>query len=82
MGDPIQQGRGEGGIAEHASPLCKRQVRCDDQRTFLVTVREDLKQQLGAFGREWDIAGFVHDEQLEAGQLRQLPLESIVKHHF
>ena len=44
MGEPVQQGRGQRGIAEHAGPLCKRQVRCDDQGTFFVTVREDLKQ--------------------------------------
>ena len=45
----------------------KRQVRSDDHGILLVTVREDLKQQLGPFGREWDIADLVDDEQLEAG---------------
>ena len=71
MGEPVQQGCGQCGIAEDAGPLCKRQVRCDDQRTLFVAVREDLKQHLRPLGRERDIADFVHDEQLEAGQLGQ-----------
>ena len=63
MGQSVQQGRGQCGVTEDAGPLCKRQVRCDDQGTLFVAVRENLKQQLGALGRERDLADFVDDEQ-------------------
>ena len=59
MGQSVQQGRGQGGIAEHAGPLRKRQVRRHDEGTLFVSIREDLKQQLGALGRERDIADLI-----------------------
>ena len=48
MGKAIEQRAGQSLGAEHAGPLIEGQVAGDDDRTALVALAEDLKQQLGA----------------------------------
>ena len=75
MSQPIQQGRRQGRITEGARPLGEWQVRGHDQRCFLVAVREDLEEKLRALRREGNVASLVHDEQLEAREPSQIPLQ-------
>ena len=48
VGEAIEQGAGEPLGAKHAGPLVERQVAGHDGRAALVTLAEDLKQELGA----------------------------------
>ena len=69
MSETVQQGTGQPLRAEDLGPLVKGQVGGDQNRTSLVSLTEDLEEELRAGLGEWDEAKLVDDEQLEAGQL-------------
>ena len=65
MGEAVEDGAGEALRSEHFCPLVERQVRGDDDRAALVTLGDDLEQELGAGLAEGDEAEFVDDQQNE-----------------
>src|SRR5215813_6396835 len=58
---------------EHAGPLVERQIGGDNDGAALVTLAEDLEQELRTGRRQRDIAELVDDQQLVG---RQLALEA------
>ena len=69
MSETVQQGAGQPLRAEDRGPLVKGQVGGDQNRTSLVSLTEDLEEELRAGLGERDEAKLVDDEQLEACQL-------------
>ena len=69
VSETVQQGAGQPLRAEDLGPLVKGQVGGDQDRPSLVSLTEDLEEELRAGLGEWDEAKLVDDEQLEAGQL-------------
>src|SRR4029077_9893570 len=68
---PIEQRAGQPLGPEDASPFVKWQIGSDDGGAALVTLAEDLEQELGSGRRQRHIAEFVDEQQLVG---RQLPL--------
>src|SRR5215469_5241990 len=54
---------------EHTGPLIERQIGGDNDGAALVTLAEDLEQELRAGRRQRDIAELVDDQQLVGRQL-------------
>src|SRR5215472_5445476 len=73
VGEPIEQRAGQPLGPEHAGPFVERQIGGDNDRAALVTLAEDLEQQLRAGRRQRYIAELVDDQQLVG---RQLALEA------
>ena len=71
MGDAIEQRGGHLGIAEHGGPFAERQVGRDDHRRAFVQLADKMKQQLAARAGERQIAKFIEDDEIEAGELRR-----------
>ena len=69
MGEPVQECPGEAFRAEDLGPFIEWQVRCDQDRTSLVSLREDFKEEFGAGLGERHEAEFIDDQQLVFGQL-------------
>ena len=69
MSETVQQSAGQPLRAEDLGPLVKGQVGGDQNRTSLVSLTEDLEEELRAGLGERDEAKLVDDEQLEACQL-------------
>ena len=69
VSETIQESSSEPLGSEHLGPLVEGQVGGDQNRPSLVSLTEDLEEELCAGLREWDEAKLVDDEQLESGQL-------------
>ena len=69
VSDAVQQGAGESLGAEDLGPLVEGQVGGDQDRPSLVSLAEDLEEELSTGLGERDEAQLVDDEQLEPGQL-------------
>src|SRR5271155_1137899 len=69
MGQAVEQRAGEPFGAEHAGPLVERQIAGDEGGAALVTLAEDLEQELRAGRRQGHIAEFIDDQQLVGRQL-------------
>ena len=69
MSEAVQQGAGQPLRAEDLGPLVEGQVGGDQDRPSLVSLAEDLEEELRAGLGEWDEAKLVDDQQLESGQL-------------
>ena len=69
VSEAIQQGAGESLRAEDLGPLVEGQVGGDQDRPSLVSLAEDLEEELRAGLGEWYEAQLVDDEQLEPCQL-------------
>ena len=67
VGEAVEKRAGEPFGAEDGRPFLERQVGCDDDRAALVTLAEDLEEQLGAGRRERHMAEFIDDQQRQAG---------------
>jgi len=48
MGEPVEQGRGHFGVAEHAGPFAEGEVGGNDNRGFFVEPADEVEQQLAA----------------------------------
>ncbi len=71
MGDAIEQRGGHLGIAEHGGPFAERQVGGDDHRCAFVKLADQVEQQLPARPGKRQIAKFIEDDEIEAGELRR-----------
>src|SRR6516162_10020864 len=78
VGEAIQQGAGEPLGAKHAGPLVEWQVAGHDYGAALVTLAEDLKQELGASLRQRHIAEFIDNQQLVTDELTLQAQEPLV----
>jgi hypothetical protein len=69
VSEAIEQCAGQAFTGQHAGPFIEGQIAGDDDRTAFVALAEDLEQQLGAGRRERDVAQFIDDQKLVAGEL-------------
>lgn len=69
MDDAIQDGIGQGGIAEVAMPLLDRELAGDDGAATLEAVIDDFQQIALAGVGERDESEVVEDEHVEFGQV-------------
>ena len=69
MSEAVQQGSGESLRAEDLRPLIEGQVGGDEDRPSLVSLAEDLEEELGAGLGERYEAELIDDQQLEPGKL-------------
>ena len=68
MCDPVEHGSGHLLVAEDLGPFSEGQIGGDDHRCLLIELGDQVKEQLaGVFG-ERQIAQFVEDDQVKAGQ--------------
>ena len=77
VGEPVEQSGGHFGIAEYGWPLAEGQVRRDDDRCPLIEPADEMEEELAAGLSKWEIAQFVHDDEVESGdEVGQPPLLS------
>src|SRR5499427_10004160 len=69
VGQAIEQRAGQPLGPEHTGPFVERQIGGDNDGAALVTLAEDLEQELRARRRQRYIAELVDDQQLVGGQL-------------
>ena len=69
MGEAVEQRGGHLGVAEDARPFAEGQVGGDDDRGPLVEPADQVEQQLAAGLGERQIAEFVEDDEVHAGQM-------------
>jgi hypothetical protein len=69
MREAIEQGRGHLGIAEDAWPFAEGEIGGDEDRSALVEPADEMEEQLAAGLSEGEIAEFVEDDEVEAGEM-------------
>ena len=67
MQQSIQQRGGDHGVAEHIGPFGKASIGGEDHGTFFVARTDQLKEQIGAFPGQWQVADLIDDEQRSSG---------------
>ena len=67
VGEPVEQSGGHLGVAEYGRPLAEGQVRRDDDGRPLVEPADEVEEKLAARLGKWEIAQFVHDDEVEPG---------------
>jgi len=72
---PVEDGGGDDGIAEHGSPFADRAVGGDQHAATRVTARDELEEEMGGVGVERQIAEFVDDQELGLGEEAEPLLE-------
>ena len=65
---PVEQRRGDDGIAEDLAPFGKAAVRGEDHGAFFVAGVDELEEQIAAAGRDRQVADLVDDEQRGAAE--------------
>lgn len=56
MGEPVEQGRGHFGVAEHLTPFREAQIGSDDDAGPLIKFAQEVEQQGAARGAERQVA--------------------------
>ena len=69
MGEAVEQRGRHLRIAEHARPFAEGEIGGDDDRGALVEPADEMEQQLPAGLGEGEIAEFVEDDEVEAGEI-------------
>jgi len=69
VSEAIEQRRRHLRIAEHARPFAESEVGRDDDRGPLIEAADQVEQQLPAGLSEGEIAEFVEDDEVEAGEI-------------
>ena len=67
VGEPVEQSGGHLRVAEDGWPFAERQVGRDDDRGPFVELADKVEQELAAGLGEREIAEFVQDQEVEAG---------------
>jgi hypothetical protein len=57
--EPVKDGGGDDGVAEHRAPLADRAVAGDQQAAALVAARDQLEEQVRGVGLERQVAELV-----------------------
>jgi hypothetical protein len=60
---PVQQGRGDNGIAKHLAPFAKAAVGGQDHRALLVAGIDQLEEQIAVAGGDRQVADLIDDQQ-------------------
>ena len=69
VGQAIEQRGGHLGVAEHARPFAEGQVGGDDDRGALVEPADEVEEELAAGLSEGQIAEFIENDEVHAGQM-------------
>ena len=69
MCEAVEQGCRHFGVAEHAGPFTEGEVRGDDDGGAFVEPADEVEQELSAGLGEGQIAEFVEDDEVHAGQM-------------
>jgi hypothetical protein len=67
MCEPVEECGGHLGIPEDARPFTECQIGCDEDRGSFVELADEMEQELAAGLGEGQIAQFIEDEEVEAG---------------
>ena len=70
---PVEDGIGDGWIADMGMPVLNRQLAGDDGGGASVPIVDDLQQIASLLGGEWGQSPIVEDEHLYVGQALQHP---------
>jgi hypothetical protein len=81
MGEPVEQGSGHLGIAEHAGPFAEAQIGGDGDTGAFVELAQQVEQQGTARRAERQVSQLVKDDEVEAQQALG-KLTSLVQHLF
>ena len=68
VSEPVEQGGGHLGIAEHRRPFAEGQIGRDDDRGAFVEPADEMEEQLTAGLGEWQVAKLVEDDEVEPGK--------------
>ena len=71
-GEAVEQAAGEALVAQHLHPVAEGQVGGDEHRDPFMQRRTELKEQLGAAGREGHIAELIQDDEVMAQRLVEI----------
>jgi hypothetical protein len=69
VGQPIEQCGGHLGVAEYARPFTEGQIGGDDDGGAFIEPADEVEEELTAGLSEWQIAEFVEDDEVHAGQM-------------
>jgi hypothetical protein len=69
VGQSIQQRGGHLCVAEHAWPFNEGEIGGDDDRSALVETADEVEQELAAGLSERQVAEFIEDDEVHAGQM-------------
>ena len=78
VGEPVEQSAGEALVPEGRRPLVEGQVGGDDRGAALVTLADQLEEELGAGPGQRDEAELVDDQQLVGGERLLEPQQPLV----
>ena len=73
VGQSVQKGGCHFGIGEHGWPFSEGKVGCQQNGCAFVEFADEMQDQAPAGVREWEIAEFVNDHEINAGQLLARP---------
>jgi len=66
MGDAVEQGGGHLLVAEDLGPLPEGEIGGDDDRSLLVELGDQVKEQLAGVLGERQVAQFIEHDEVEA----------------
>ena len=69
VGEAVEQRGRHLGVAEHARPFTEGEIGGDDDRGALVEPADEVEQELAAGLGERQIAEFIEDDEVHAGQM-------------
>ncbi len=69
MSEAVEQRRRHFGVDEDAWPFTEGEIGCDDHRGALIETADQVEQELPASLREGQIAKFVENDEVEAGEV-------------
>ena len=78
VGDAVQKGCGQIGIAEYFGPVAKAHVAGDDHRLSFMALGEHLEKKLGPLCGKGNVSEFIDDQQTIAGIALDHPLQPFV----
>ena len=67
-GEAVEERRGHFRVAEHGGPFAEAEVGGYDDADALVELAQQMEEQRTARGAEQQVAQFVEDDEIEAGQ--------------
>jgi hypothetical protein len=72
--EPVDHGGGDDVVAEHLTPSAAGLAAGNDETGSFVAAGDELEEEVGRFGLEWDVADFINDQQQVAAESGQLGL--------
>lgn len=75
--EAVDHGCGDDVVAEDFTPPADGLVAGHDQAGAFVAGRDELEEQVGCFGFEWDVSDLVDDQQRDECEFDQFVLEAV-----